>query len=72
MLVLGWWVDVGRMVEGMGRWVGVEDDGEEGRDIPGVRNDYVVEWGVAFAEAGEADFDDHVRGALCVRGGREW
>lgn len=40
-------------------------------DKPGMRNNDVVEGGVAFAEAGEADFDDHVRGAL--RGERrEW
>lgn len=32
--------------------------------VPGLRDDDVVEGGVAFAEAGQADFDDHFRGAL--------
>ncbi len=31
----------------------------EGGAIPCLRNDDVVEGGVAFAEAGEADLDDH-------------
>lgn len=37
---------------------GEEGLGEE-RGIPGLRDDNVVEGGVAFAEAGEADFEDH-------------
>ncbi len=28
-------------------------------EIPGLGDDDVVEGGVAFAEAGEADFEDH-------------
>lgn len=34
------------------------------KGVPGLRDDDVVEGGVAFAEAGEADFEDHARGAL--------
>lgn len=36
-------------------------EGEEERvwDEPRLRNDYVVEGGVAFTEAGEADFKNH-------------
>jgi len=34
------------------------------RVLPGLRNDDVVEGGVTFAEAGEADLDDHARGTL--------
>lgn len=35
------------------------------RNEPGLGNDYVVERGVAFTEAGEADFENHCSG---VRG----
>jgi len=55
----------GGMGEGMGEGMGrLEREGGrwEGK-VPGLRDDDVVEGGVAFAEAGEADFDDHVRGA---------
>lgn len=27
--------------------------------VPGLRDDDIVEWFIAFAEAGEADFEDH-------------
>lgn len=40
--------------------------GEGGGGVPGLRDDDVVDWGVAFAEAGEADFEDHF---FWVRGG---
>lgn len=51
------------MFWGMGR----EGRGGGGSDVPGLRNDDVVEGGIAFTEAGEADFDDH----CLVSGGRE-
>lgn len=33
-------------------------------DVPGVRDDNVVEGVVALAEAGEADLDNHFRGLV--------
>ena len=41
-----------------------------GETVPGLGDDDVVEGRVGFAEAGEADFDDHW-GGLGV-GGWEW
>jgi len=38
-----------------GRWEG----GGKEKSVPCLRNDYVVEGGVALAEAGEADFEHH-------------
>lgn len=40
---------------GLERWMGGGGGG-----LPGLRDDDVVEGGVAFAEAGEADFEDHL------------
>ena len=34
-------------------------EGDCGGIVPGLRDDDVVEWFIAFAEAGEADFEDH-------------
>ena len=43
---------------GLGRGVG-EGGGGRKSALPGLRDDDVVEGGVAFAEAGEADLEDH-------------
>ena len=40
-------------------------DGGGGGKVPCLRNDNVVEWSVAFAEAGETDLYDH-RGRIAV------
>jgi hypothetical protein len=52
---------------GEGRWEGKELEGfycKKKRDmrpnVPGLRDNNVVDWLVALAEAREADFDNHV------------
>lgn len=39
-------------------------EGREGGRVPCLRDDDVVEGGVGFAEAGEADFEDHEDGGV--------
>ena len=54
-------VSVGGFLGGKGGML--REEGREGRGgkrgAPGLRDDDVVEGSVAFAEAGEADFEDH-------------
>ena len=57
----------GGSVETVSRWVWtgrVEREGDFGEGdcggiVLGLRDDDIVEWFIAFAEAGEADFEDH-------------
>lgn len=47
------------MGERRGRGTRGEEGGGKGKGIPGLGDDDVVKGSVAFAEAGEADFEDH-------------
>lgn len=49
--------------EGERHWIKKEE--RRGLIIPGLRDDNVVDWLVALAEAGEADFYNHVFSLLC-------
>jgi hypothetical protein len=48
-----------------GRDTGSRKRKDGGLIIPGLRDDNVVDWLVALAEAGEADFHNHAFSLLC-------